>query len=121
MDGVATFTNLTLDTARTGYSLEVTGGGFVAAKRSADQGWCLPHPPTWFNTLSPPEQSPPETCSECLSHSRTALETWKRDNGGVTIALASDPSGGILGGALTALGVRALLNSQACSWTRRAY
>ena len=101
VNGVATFSNLTLDTAGTGYSLEVTGGGLTPATVTA-----LSVAPAAAAQLVVTFQ-PPASMTVGSSFG-VAVATEDRFgnlvpsyNGGVTVALGVNPSGGTLYGTLT--------------------
>jgi hypothetical protein len=101
VNGVATFSNLTLDTAGTGYSLEVTGGGLTPATVTA-----LSVAPAAAAQLVVTAQPP--TSMTAGSSFGVAVAVVDRFgnlvpsyNGGVTVALGVNPSAGTLYGTLT--------------------
>ena len=101
VDGVATFSNLTLDTAGSGYSLEVTGGGLTPATVTA-----LSVAPAAAAQLVVISQPPASMTAGSSFGVAVATEDRFGDlvpsyNGGVTIALGADSSGGTLYGTLT--------------------
>jgi hypothetical protein len=101
VNGVATFSNLTLVTAGTGYSLEVTGGGLTPATVTA-----LSVAPAAAAQLVVTAQPP--TSMTAGSSFGVAVAVVDRFgnlvpsyNGGVTVALGVNPSAGTLYGTLT--------------------
>ncbi len=105
VDGVATFSGLTLNTAGTGYTIEATASGLKGVTTSDFNA--VPAPPAQLVISSAPPASVTAGVGFGLS---VAAEDPFGDptpsfNGNVTIALASGPVGGTLGGALTATAV----------------
>ncbi len=101
VDGVATFSNLTLDTAGSGYSLEVTGGGLTPATVTALS--VAPAAAAQLVVISQPPAS-----MTAGSSFGVAVATEDRFgnlvpsyNGGVTVALGANSSGGTLYDTLT--------------------
>ena len=105
VDGVATFSGLTLNTAGTGYTLEATASGLKTATTSDFN--VVPAAPTQLLISSQPPSS--VTAGDGFGVSVAAEDPFGNPtptfNGSVTIALASGPDAATLGGTLTATAV----------------
>jgi len=104
VQGLATFTGLALDTVGNGYTLQVSSGGLTSTTTGALN---VTPPATQLAVTSLPPTS-------VIAGSSFGLTVSVEDafnhvvpsfNGNVTIALASDPGGGNLGGTLTVTAV----------------
>ncbi len=105
VDGVATFSGLTLNTAGTGYTLEATASGLKTATTSDFN--VVPAAPAQLVISSQPPSS--VTAGGGFGLSVAAEDSFGNPtptfSGSVTIALASTPDGATLGGTLTATAV----------------
>ena len=103
VNGVATFSNLTLNSAGSGYSLMVTGSGLSPATIAGPR--VLPAAASQLVIISQPSGTltagNPFGLAVAVEDRFGNLETTF--SGAVTVALANLPGGGILGGTLTSL------------------
>ncbi len=103
VNGVATFSNLTLDTAGSGYSLTVTGSGLSPATIAGPR--VLPAAASQLVIISQPSGTLTAgnpfglavAVEDRFGNVQTAF------SGPMTVALANNPGGGILGGTLTSM------------------
>ncbi len=99
--GLATFSNLTLDTAGSGYSLEVTGGGLTPATVTPPS--VAPTAAAQLVVISQPSVS--LTAGSSFGVAVAVVDRFGNlvpsYDGGVAVALGANPSGGTLYGTLT--------------------
>ena len=101
--GVATFSGLTLDTAATGATLQASSGGpEQLARRARRSPWATPRPRQLVIAAEPP---PSVTAGSGFGLDVKAEDRFGNTapsfNGNVTVALANNPGGDMLGGTLT--------------------